>query len=102
MFRRAIRLPDPYTGAPSQPAFPWRGRITCDPAPGRPGTPDGSAAAATQVDAFFVRAIAISILHCADLCVAAGGVDAFLIGSELIGLTRVRSASGVNIRPSPR
>src|SRR5262249_4723565 len=35
------------------------------------------------------------ILHYANLAVAAGGVDAFLIGSELRGLTRVRSASGV-------
>ena len=46
-------LPDPWTGAASQPAYPWRGRITCDPAPGQPGSPDGTAAAATQVDAFF-------------------------------------------------
>ena len=27
-------LADPYTGTSSQPAYPWRGRITCDPAPG--------------------------------------------------------------------
>ena len=46
-------LPDPWTGAASQPAYPWRGRITCDPAPGQAGSPDGTAAAATQVDAFF-------------------------------------------------
>ena len=36
-------LPDPWTGAASQPAYPWRGRITCDPAPGQPGSPDGTA-----------------------------------------------------------
>ncbi len=30
-----------------------------------------------------------------QLAADAGGVDAFLIGSELKGLTRVRSASGV-------
>ena len=35
------------------------------------------------------------ILHYADLAASAGGVDAFLIGSELRSLTRVRSASGV-------
>ena len=46
-------LPDPWTGAAPQPAYPWRGRITCDPAPGQPGSPDGTGAAATQVDAFF-------------------------------------------------
>jgi len=86
-------LPNPYTGAVGQPAFPWRGRITCDPASGQPGSPDGTAAAATQLDAFFARYRSF-ILHYANLCIAAGGVDAFLIGSELIGLTRVRSASG--------
>ena len=35
-------LPDPWTGAASQPAYPWRGRITCDPAPGQAGSPDGT------------------------------------------------------------
>src|SRR5947209_18845388 len=35
------------------------------------------------------------ILHYAQLCVDAGGADAFLIGSELAALTRVRSAGGV-------
>ena len=35
------------------------------------------------------------VLHYASLAVEAGGVDAFLIGSELASLTRVRSASGV-------
>ena len=42
-------LPDPYGGM-GQPAYPWRGRITCHPAPGRPGSPDATNAAATQVD----------------------------------------------------
>ena len=32
------------------------------------------------------------VLHYAQLCAAAGGVDAFLIGSELRGLTRVRAS----------
>lgn len=45
-------LPNPYGGA-SQPAFPWRGRITCSPAPGVSGTPDKTAAAGTQVAGFF-------------------------------------------------
>jgi GTA TIM-barrel-like domain/Putative phage tail protein len=35
------------------------------------------------------------VLHCANLAKQAGGVDGFLIGSELVGLTRVRSSSGV-------
>ena len=32
-------LANPWTGAASQPAYPWRGRITCDPAPGSPARP---------------------------------------------------------------
>lgn len=86
-------LPNPYTGANGQPAFPWRGRITCDPTPGRPGSPDASAAAATQIDAFVARYRSF-ILHYANLCQSVGGVDAFLVGSEFIGLTRVRSGPG--------
>ncbi len=86
-------LPNPYTGLAGQPPFPWRGRITCDPAPGRAGTVDLTAAAATQIDAFFAQYRPF-ILHYASLCQTAGGVDAFLIGSELIGLTRVRSGAG--------
>lgn len=46
-------LPDPWTAANGQPAYPWRGRITSSPAPGRPGTADKTAAAATQVASFF-------------------------------------------------
>ena len=38
--------------ATAQPAYPWRGRITCIPAPGLPGSPDKTAAAATEVAAF--------------------------------------------------
>ncbi len=96
-------LPDPWTGAGAQPAYPWRGRIVCDPAPGRPSTADATAAAAAQIESFFGSAAPGAgewsyrrfILHCADLCLQAGGVDAFLLGSELVALTRVRSAPGV-------
>ena len=107
-------LSDPYTGASGQPVYPWRGRITCDPAPGVSGSPDKTSTAATQTDAFFGSATAGDfsvdgttatwtggtdwgwrrmVLHYAKLCVAAGGVDAFLIGSELRGLTRVRDGA---------
>ncbi|MDA1155702.1 MAG: glycoside hydrolase TIM-barrel-like domain-containing protein, partial [Proteobacteria bacterium] len=34
------------------------------------------------------------ILHYAHLCAAAGGVDAFCIGSEMRGLTQVRGSDG--------
>jgi hypothetical protein len=86
-------LTDPYTGAVGQGAYPWRGRITCDPAPGAAGSPDKTAAAGDQVDAFFDGEWGWRrmVLHYAQLCADAGGVDAFLIGSELRGLTRVRS-----------
>lgn len=108
-------LPDPHSGAVDQPAYPWRGRITCDPAPGRPGSPHGTAGAATQASAFlgtaarwqFLRFGEVVIylgapewryrrfiLHMANLAAAADGVDAFVIGSEMFGLTRVRSAAG--------
>ena len=91
---------DPYSGDAAQPVYPWRGRITCDPAPGQAGSPDGTATAAAQVTAFFTGGAdswnyRTMVLHCATLAASAGGVDAFLIGSELAALTRVRSASGV-------
>jgi hypothetical protein len=86
--------PNPYTGVNGQPVFPWRGRITCDPAPGTTNSPDGTAQSATQINAFFAG-YRNFILHYARLCQSCGGVDAFLVGSEMIGLTRVRSAPGV-------
>ncbi|ARQ00958.1 baseplate multidomain protein megatron [Pseudorhodoplanes sinuspersici] len=94
-------LPDPWTGEAPQPAFPWRGEITCFPAPGVEGSPDGTSAAGAQVDAFFDAGGGAGwnhrrfILHYATLAKEAGGVDAFLIGSEMKSLTRVRAASGV-------
>jgi hypothetical protein len=107
-------LPDPYTGALGQPAYPWRGRITVTPAPGQVGSPDKTPAAATQVATFVGTAapahFAIDadsvvysgpsewsyrrfILHYAHLALAAGGVDAFVIGSEMRGLTTVRDGA---------
>ncbi|PRX28993.1 baseplate multidomain protein megatron, partial [Meinhardsimonia xiamenensis] len=111
-------LPDPWSdnaSAVGQPAYPWRGRITCSPAAGYAGTVDKTATAAAQVSAFFGEAtpadFAVSgesvsytgpsgdwglrrmILHYAHLCAAAGGVDAFLIGSELRGLMTIRDSA---------
>jgi hypothetical protein len=111
-------LPDPYSdGAASigQPPYPWRGRITCAPAAGYAGSVDTTAAAATQVASFFGDAqpsdfdvdgervewdgdpdewsLRRMILHYAHLCAAVGGVDAFLIGSELREITQVRSSA---------
>ncbi len=107
-------LSDPYTGATGQPVYPWRGRITCSPAPGAAGTPDKTAAAATQIDAFYGTVTAADftvagetvtytgpaewsysrfVLHSAAVCAAAGGVAAFVIGSEMRGLTQVRDSA---------
>ncbi len=132
-------LPDPASSLLSQPSYPWRGRITCSPSAGQANSVDGTAAAQSQIAAFFGQASASDfaaangvlppvvnpfldgndgslintvsgvsipysgpsewsfrrhVLHYASLARAAGGVDAFLIGSELVGLTRVRGASG--------
>lgn len=107
-------LTDPYTGASDQPAYPWRGRITCDPAPGEVGSPDMSGAVNAEVSNFLGSAaddefsngagtINFSggadwgfrrmILHYAHLCELAGGVDALLIGSEMRGMSYLRSAA---------
>lgn len=111
-------LPNPYSDNATevgQPAFPWRGRITCSPAAGYAGTVDKTATAASQVAALFGAATPASfsvsgqsvswtgpsndwglrrmVLHYANLCAAAGGVDAFLIGTEMPGLTTIRSGA---------
>lgn len=115
-------LPNPYGGT-GQGAYPWRGRVTCHPAPGVGGTVDKTATAGTQIGAFFGSAAAgdfsVSvnaatgavtagysgpsewsfrrfILHYAKLCAAInvidpGAVAGVLIGSELRGITQVRS-----------
>nr|WP_187429197.1 glycoside hydrolase TIM-barrel-like domain-containing protein [Roseobacter litoralis]MBC6964774.1 hypothetical protein [Roseobacter litoralis] len=111
-------LPDPYTTDGTQPKLPWRGRITLSRAPGIAGSPDGTAAANAQVNAFFGHATAAHfstsgpvvnytgpnewslsrfILHYAALCKAAGGVEAFCISSEMRGLTQIRGAGNVFI-----
>jgi hypothetical protein len=109
-------LPDPWTGAEGQPPFPWRGRITLSRAPGRAGSPDATAAAVEEVDAFFGATLPDDfveaddrvgfdgdaedwgvrrfILHYAHLARVAGGVEAFCIGSEMRGLTQIRGPSG--------
>ncbi|KAF0227837.1 MAG: protein transfer agent (GTA) orfg15 like [Beijerinckiaceae bacterium] len=107
--------PDPWSGAAAQPAFPWRGRITCDPAPGRAGSPDGTAALASQIAALVGTTTAAHftlagdtvvysgpaewsfrrmVLHHAMLAKAAGGVDTFILASELVGLTHASAGNG--------
>lgn len=110
-------LPDPFSDNAAnigQGTYPWRGRITCSPAAGYAGTVEKTASATAQVSTFMGNAqvanFAISgavvtwtgdadwgfrrmILHYAHLCAAAGGVDTFLIGSELRGLTTIRDGA---------
>ena len=104
-------LPDPYGGA-AQAVYPWRGRITVSLAPGQTGSPDKTIAGSAEIAAFVGSASPANyslsgdtvvytgpaewslrrmVLHHAMLAQAAGGVDAFLIGSELRGLTTARS-----------
>ncbi|MAF58251.1 MAG: hypothetical protein CMK03_10115 [Ponticaulis sp.] len=99
-------LADPY-GTVEQAAFPWRGRITA--------IEDKSATTRAEVEAFFGTAAAADfsnangkvvysgpaewsyrrfVLHAASLCVLAGGGERFLLGSELVSLTRLRDDEG--------
>lgn len=80
-------LPDPH-GSSQQAAYPWRGRMTCHPAPGRPGSPDQTATATAQVTSF-VAGYRQMVLHYAGLA-AASGVETLIIGSEMVGLSTVR------------
>lgn len=121
-------LPDTDTGAAGQPVYPWRGRITTS----LPSV-DKTAAAQTEVDSLFgsvtasdfsISGTTVSytgsasdfgyrrmILHYAHLCAAiANSLDTpskfktFYIGTELRGITRIRStasstATGSTIYP---
>ena len=51
-------LVDPWSDNEDQPTLPWRGRITSSKAAGQPGSPDGTAQADSEVDAFFGSATA--------------------------------------------
>lgn len=103
---------DPWSDANDQAVLPWRGRITLSKAPGQEETPDRTAAAKDEVEAFFGAAqpehfapsdatvlysgpeewsLRRFILHYAHLCAMAGGVDAFCISSEMRSLTQIRA-----------
>lgn len=89
-----------------QPRFPWRGRI---------GSLDAAQDADSAVDSFFGQAAPLDfavdsdgidydgpdedsfrrfILHYAQLAKVAGGVDRFIIGSEMVDLTRLKTPNG--------
>ncbi len=79
-------LPDPIAGGIGQPPYPWRGRITKAFA-----TADKTPEVAAEVAAF-VSQYRRFVLHYANLCASAGGVDIFILGTELRGLTWLRDA----------
>ena len=109
-------LPDPYGGT-GQPPIPGAADHL-RPAPGSVGTPDKTAtrrrggglrrpAAPDRVrgrrrrgDLFRAGRMGLSA-HGAALCLSArgaGGVDTFLIGSELRGLTSFATTAGLSLR----
>lgn len=109
--------PNPYGGT-GQATYPRRRDITCNPAPGLAGTVDKTADVLPQLANFFGSVAASSfgwnatgryveysgsatewsyrrfILHMARIAAAAGGIDDFLLGSDLYGVTTVRNAAG--------
>lgn len=111
-------LPDPYSdnaGTNGQSVYPWRGRITVSPHRDYAGTVDQTATAGTQVSNFLGSAVAADfsgsggtvyfsggvdwgyrrfVLHYAELCAQAGGVDYFCLGTEMVEANRARSAAG--------
>ena len=95
-------LPNPYSNNAAgvgQAVYPWRGRITCSPAIGYTGTVDQTATAGTQIDTWFnqTEGYRSMILHYATL-LAGTGVDTFLIGTEMVGLTKVRNNATTGFR----
>tara|TARA_R110002012_G_scaffold40547_10_gene111702 strand:+ start:9589 stop:13557 length:3969 start_codon:yes stop_codon:yes gene_type:complete len=110
--------PNPYSdnaGDVGQPDYPWQGQITCSPAAGYAGTVDKTGTAAAQLAGFFGTATSAQfvvsgesvswtgaaddwglrrmVLHYAHLGAVTGGVDTFLIGSGMPGLTTIRSGA---------
>ncbi len=78
--------------------FPWRGRI------GSSDGTDGHAGIAAQVAQFFdgPNGFRNFVLHYAELAQVAGGVDGFILGSEMRGLTTLRGerAGGKSTYPA--
>lgn len=104
------QLPDPWTGAAQQAAYPWRGRITTERARLRADTTDATPQVDRECKSFF-GAIRLDqlrrqgttvssmsdewtyrrfIFHYGKL-LADEGINGILIGSELRGLTQLRN-----------
>lgn len=92
-------LPDPY-GAAEQAAFPWRGRITGS-ASDLPAFMGDAQPSDFRIDGEVVDysgdpddwGYRRFILHLAHVAKVAGGVEAFLIGSEMVAMSRVKAAN---------
>ena len=93
-------------GTIGQPAFPWRGRISCEASDTMTASASAKVAqffGTTSPNDFSVEGDDIIyngpnemsfrrfILHYAHLAEVAGGVERFIIGSEMVGLTTIRS-----------
>lgn len=80
-----------------QAAYPWRGRISCDPAPGTVGSPEGTSALNAQVAAFVGSSVGWGfrrmVRHYAALAQAAHA-EALVLGSEMRGMTTLRGTAG--------
>ena len=61
-----------WDDASRQPAYPWRGEISCYPPPGSEGTVDKTDASRSQLDVFSAE-YKTMILHFAQVCADAGG-----------------------------
>ena len=87
----ARRPPDTPAARTRPPLPPRRSRPSSAMRSRRTSTSTTSGSSGTAIpDDWGLRRM---ILHYAHLCAAAGGVDAFLIGSELRGITQVRSGA---------
>ena len=103
-------LQNPYGGS-GQPVYPWRGVITCNPAITSPASANKTAIARTQILDFCGDAEVADfpivdgkvdysgpsewsfrrmILHYAKIGQLAGGLDGYIIGSEMRGISSVR------------
>ena len=108
-------LINPWSGELGQPTLPWQGHLSASLAPTVSGSPDETGQVTAEVDDFMGEAQPTDfvingtmvnyngpadfryrrfILHYATLCAAAGGVSAFMIGAEFVGLTQLRDDTG--------
>ena len=101
VFYPFILMDIPQGNAAGEPAYPWRGTITPSSIADVRAFFGASKATDFTIESGEVRyrgtdgwSYSRMVLHYAKLCAQVGGVDAFLIGSELKGLTQWRAPDG--------